>query len=386
MKVLHLVTKSNWGGAQRCVHDLAVDARAAGLDVAVALGGGGPLATRLEAAGVRVVRLPSLGRDVRLGKDLASARDIWRILGEERPDVLHLHSSKAGGIGALVGRLRGVPGIVFTAHGWDFNNPRRNAWQRFAIRLLHLATVLLAHRTVAVNGIIPEQLGFGWLVGRRFAIIRNGVEVPRLLGRDEARARIAAQSPEAERVIASLGGAPLVGAVAELHRVKGLDTLVEATARLAETRPDLRFGVVVLGAGEERTNLERLILERGVGGRFALAGFTPEAPSHLSAFDAFAMPSRSEGLPMALLEAGAARLPAVASRVGGIPEVIEDGKSGLLVGADDPAALAEAIGRLASDSGLREALGAALAARVAADFSRERASTETLALYRQVVA
>lgn len=384
MRILHLVTKSNWGGAQRCVHDLAVDAARRGHEVTVALGGQGLLATRLASAGVTVVSLPSLTRDVRVFGDLAAAREIWAAIGRVRPEVLHLHSSKAGGLGALIGRLRRVPAIVFTAHGWAFNE-RRPSWQRAAIRLLHLATVLLSHRTIAVAPAIVRQLGFKPLVGKRFAVIPNGVDPQPLATRDEARARIA-EIPSAAKVLSGRGGGTVVGALAELHPIKGIDTLVEAVADLARRDDVPKFGVIVLGEGEARGALQAAIDARGLAEFFCLAGFVEDAPRFLSAFDIFAMPSRSEAMPMALLEAGNAGLAAVATRVGGIPEAIESLETGLLVSPDRPRELAEALRRLVVDAALRSRLGEALKARVRERFSRAAMSTATEALYGEVLA
>lgn len=383
MKVLHLITKSSWGGAQRCVYDLALDARAAGEDVAVALGGDGPLAEKLRAAGVRVVPIPSLARDIDLATEVRATGDIWRIVGEERPDVLHLHSSKAGGLGALVGRLRRVPAIVFTAHGWAFNEARPE-WQRLLIRWLHVLTVLLAHRTVAVAAAIPRQLGWGWLVGHRFVVIQNGIDAPTFRSGEAARRAIAERSPEAAAVLANAGDAPLVGAIAELHPIKGLDSLIDACAELARRYPDLPFGAIIVGDGEARADLEARIVLAGLGGRVALAGFVPDAATLLPAFGVFAMPSRSEAMPLALLEAGAAGLACVASRVGGIPEIVESLETGLLVSPDRPRELCEALRRLLDDAPLRARLGDALRERVARRFGRERMSTATLALYRRL--
>lgn len=385
MKVLHLITKSNWGGAQRCVFDLATGARNAGLEVAVALGGNGALAEKLRAEGVRVISLPSMGRDIRAAADLAAARDIWRIIGEERPDILHLHSSKAGGLGALIGRARRVPAIIFSAHGWAFNEPRPE-WQRLIIRLLHLATTLLAHKTLAVAHAIPRQLGFASLTRGRFEIIRNGVDAPDLLTREAAREIVAGLSPAAGQVLAAADGGTLFAALAELHRIKGLDTLAEAAADLRRRRPEIKFGVVILGEGEARESLRSAIDSQGLGDVVALAGFAPDAPRLLSAFDAFVMPSRSEAMPLALLEAGAAGLPCVATRVGGIPEVIEDPSLGILVSPERPRELAEALRRVAEDPAGARRMGAALQDRVKLSFSKERMSTETISLYRRMLA
>jgi glycosyltransferase involved in cell wall biosynthesis len=388
-KVLFLITKSNWGGAQRYVRDLAVDAQAAGWDVAVACGGSGALGDELAAAGIRAIPLPSLGRDVDARADWRACRDLWRAVGAERPDVLHVNSSKAGGLGALVGRLRRVPLVVFTAHGWAFNDPRFSAgWKRPLVRFLHLLTVAIAHRTIAVSEAVARQLGGPRWIRRRLEIILNGVEPAALLPRDAARAALAARSAAAAATFAwaETNGALVVGLMSELHPVKGLDVLAEALAQLARRQPPVPVAAVVMGEGEARGQLEALAASLNLGPRLALAGFVKEAPSHLAAFDCFALPSRSEALALAALEAGAAGLPVIASRVGGIPEAIANLETGLLVSPERPRELAEALRRLAEDPSLRARLGDALRARVAARFSRGQMSTATLDLYRRELA
>lgn len=384
-KVLFLITKSNWGGAQRYVHDLAVEATRAGWEAAVACGGSGKLVEELRASGVRVVPIPSLGRDMSASGDLRGALDIWRAVRAERPDVLHVNSSKAGGLGALLGRLARVPAVVFTAHGWAWNDPRYSrAWQQLAIRALHVLTVALAHRTVAVAESIATQLGGPAWLRRRVSVIRNGIAPEELASRANARATLAASSPAAAATLAwaERHGAFVVGALSELHRVKGIDVLVEAVAILARRYPETPVAAIVLGEGEERANLERLVAERGLGERVALAGFVRAAPRYLAAFDCFAMPSRSEALPLALLEAGLAGLPAIASRVGGIPEVVEQRVSGILVSPERPRELAEALRFLAESPAEAARLARTLAEVVRERHSRERAAAETLALYR----
>jgi glycosyltransferase involved in cell wall biosynthesis len=124
MKILYLITKSNWGGAQRHVFDLAVAMKDRGHDVAVALGGDGTLRTRLEAAGIYTHSIASLGRDISTGKDTGSLKEIMSVIHHRRPDILHVHSPKAAGLGAVAGRILGVKKIMYTVHGWAFNEDR----------------------------------------------------------------------------------------------------------------------------------------------------------------------------------------------------------------------------------------------------------------------
>ena len=123
-KVLFLITKSNWGGAQRYVYDLVTTLDKSQFDVVVALGGNGILVEMLNHAGIRTIIIQSLARNISIKNELSFARELWNILRIEKPDVFHVNSSKAGGVGTFLGRLSRVPRIIFTAHGWAFNEDR----------------------------------------------------------------------------------------------------------------------------------------------------------------------------------------------------------------------------------------------------------------------
>jgi hypothetical protein len=157
MKIIYLITKSNFGGAQRYVYDLALGARAAHHDVLVCSGGVGVLTEKLNSAQVRTRGIPSLQRDISLAGEWKSLLTLVRILREERPDVLHLNSSKAGLLGGLAGRLVNILNfflrrprmrIIFTGHGWAFNEDGGDV-QRFLIGIGHWLTIFFAHVVIA---------------------------------------------------------------------------------------------------------------------------------------------------------------------------------------------------------------------------------------------
>ena len=140
-KVLYLITKSNWGGAQRYVFDLATSLPADSYEVCVACGGDGEMRKKLLANGVRVVTIESLERNISLKKELLAFREISKIVREEMPDILHVNSSKAGIVGTLIGRIKRVPKVIFTSHGWAFNEDRG-----FISRFFH-QNFALVHRS-----------------------------------------------------------------------------------------------------------------------------------------------------------------------------------------------------------------------------------------------
>ena len=144
MKIMYIITKSNWGGAQRHVFDLSTSMKANGHEVWVALGGDGILKKKLEEAGIYTFSIANMNRDINLGKDAGSFKEIYNVIKNKRPDVIHLHSPKAAGLGALAGRLLGTKKIITTVHGWTFNEPRP-AIEKLAIYFFSWLTMLLNH-------------------------------------------------------------------------------------------------------------------------------------------------------------------------------------------------------------------------------------------------
>ncbi len=302
-KILFVITKSNWGGAQRYVFDLATHLPREEFETVVAFGGAGPLKEKLEAAGVRTISIPSFQRDISIGKEFASLKELTKIFKDERPDIVHLNSSKAVFLGALVGRFVGVPNIIATVHGWAFNEARP-AWQKDILRFVQWLSVILAHKTIVVSYTDAKQAENWPFVGNKITAIHNGIDLQMQLGSGE---KIRQAFP---------AGAHITGTIGELTKNKNQITLVEQ----AKQNPELC--VAIVGEGEERTNLEANIKEYGLGERVKLFGFMP-ASEVLKGFDTFALPSLKEGLPYVLLEARAAGLPIIANRVGGVSEILD---------------------------------------------------------------
>lgn len=369
-RILYVITKANWGGAQRYVYDLATAARDAGYEVAVAVGGTGALTERLQEASIRVIRLP-LRQQRTFLLDLLTFGPLFslvRLFRTEHPDIVHVNSAKAGGLGALAARLSGVPRIIFTAHGWEFN-ASRSRLSKAGIRFFSWITLLLSHTVICVSNAVRRDVA--WMPGtkKKFVLVYNGVTCESLLPRSEAR-----------RTLSPHTTVPYwIGMLSELHPTKRVDDAIRAFAPIAARHPDT--ALFVMGEGAERARLEHRIRELHLEGRVVLLGQVKDAPRYLGAFDLFVHASQSEALALAVLEAGCAALPVVATRVGGIPEIIEDGLSGLLVPAHDPAALTRAIETLYDDPEKARSLGEALRARVTRDFTKERVIRETLALY-----
>lgn len=367
-KILYVITKSNWGGAQRYVFELAGTAVSEGYEVVVAFGETGELKTKLEGKGVRTIRVEGMRNEASLRAIMDAVRGVLSIVREERPQVLHLNSSLAGFAGAVAGRIARVPRIIFTAHGWAFNE-ERSLLQRSVARVIHYMTVLLSHKTICVSEAVCRDMARMPLAKERMTVIHNGIAPFKVRSKKEARAALL---PDLEKKM-------WIGSIGELHPSKRFADAIEAMALLGSRFPDV--ALVIMGEGAERQKLESLIIERGLQGKVFLVGHVSEASSYLSAFDIFVFPSRTEALGYALLEAGIAKLPAVASRVGGIPEIIVDRENGILVRKEHSKELAVALQRLIEDKELRKKLGGSLRTRVIEHFPLEKMLEKTFALY-----
>lgn len=360
MKILYGITKSNFGGAQRYVFELAREARRLGHQVTVLCGQRGTLVERLEAEKIRVITLEKLERDISLIKEIRSLIEITKILNKEKPDVFHVNSSKMGGLGSLAGRLAKVKMIVFTAHSWTFNEPR-SWWQKILIKFFVWLTILLSHKTICVSEKNKKDVADWILMGKKLTVIHNGIQT---FGFRERR----------EREVDIL----TVGAVAELHKIKGIDILLEAWSKFIKRH---QGKLLIWGDGEERGNLENMAKKLDIYSSVKFEGFVDNARSRLKDFDIFCMPSRSEGLPYALLEAGLAGLAVIATEVGGIPEIIDSGTTGILIPKDNSETLFSSLLLLAKDRKLRERLGTNLKQVVEKNFSLEIMVRKTLATY-----
>jgi glycosyltransferase involved in cell wall biosynthesis len=367
LRVLYFIPIAWWGGSQRYVFDLAHAAQAAGHEVVVVTGEG-ELPERLREASIPVITRSVFSRGINASTEHSFFSEILRITQDFKPDIIHSNNSKGGLMGTLAGRLAGVRHVYFTAHGWAFTEARP-LWQRVIFWLAQYVTVVLTDRIICVSQNVYEHARRMPFMKSKLALIPNGIDDIELLPRHEARMHLA-PTFTADRWI---------GSIAELHPNKDVPTLVRAFALIAKRYPDTVLAII--GEGEERARIEPLIASLGLTDRVALCGHVPHAARYLSAFDIFVLPSRTEALGYALLEAGMAGLAAIGSDVGGIPEILQPDKTGLLFPVGNAPALSEALSSYLNDPGLRENMGKALRAHVEANFSKKEMLRKTLALY-----
>lgn len=368
-KILFVITKSNFGGAQRYVYDLATRLPRDTFEVAVvsgpdARGLTGRLSHMLNGKQIPTIEVPALTRDIQLFDDIRAFFALAGLLREERPDIVHLNSSKAGGIGALAARIAGIKHIVFTIHGLPADENRPTA-QRWLIALATWLTAILSHRTITVSQDAFERVRRFPFLFRKTTLIYNGIESPEFLTPHEARTELRAIDP-------TIPDSRLLGSIGELHVNKGYDCAITAII-------NNEMHLVLIGDGEERDSLEKLAQESGVSDRVHFLGFVPDAAKYVRAFDTFLLPSLKEGLPYVLLEAGAAYVPIIASDIPGVRDIVLPDFTGILV-ERDPTQIASALKRL-EDAHLVHSLTKEMATRVRATFSMKTMLEKTLASY-----
>lgn len=375
-KILYVITKSNWGGAQKYVFDMATSLPKDLFDVAVVFGGNGPLAEKLKEAGIRTICVESLQRDISLWNDIRSSYNLFSIFKKERPDIVHVNSSKVGGLGALVSRTLRVPRIVFTCHGWPFNE-ERGFLSLWSIRILSWLTVVFSHITITVSA--RDEIDgkkMPW-VKNKIRLVHNGIHEPEFKSSEEAFLTMSQMAHDKGVEISAQDF--LIGCIGELHNNKGYPYLLEGFSKLSGDDNKL----VIMGEGEEREKLEKLIKEYRLENRVALVGFVAHAPTYLKAFKAFTLTSIKEGLPYVVIEAGFAELPVVATNVGGVKEIIEDMKTGILVQTRKPEDIAQGLQMLRDEPSKAKTFAKDLRDRTIVEFSISTMVKNTVSIYKE---
>jgi glycosyltransferase involved in cell wall biosynthesis len=390
--VLHVITRMVKGGAQvntlANVVGLAAPEWESLLVTGPALGPEGSLEPECEAAGVRLIRVPDLVREIAPAQDLRALRALQAIIRSERPDLVHTHTSKAGLLGRVAARREGVPAVVHTPHGHVFHSYEGGlksrvfvAAERWAARKADRLVALTANER-------DEHLALG--VGRpeQWRVIHSGVdfapfEAARASGVREAARSELGLPPEA----------PVIGTVGRLVPIKGQCYLLEAFARVREQHPDARL--LLVGDGDLRAELESRARDLGLPvigeggtslpGAAQFLGLRRDVARLMAAFDLFALPSLNEGMGRVLVEAMAMELPCVASRVSGTPDVVAHEETGLLVPPADPAALAAALQRLLANPAEARAMGRAGRGRAVPGFGVEAMLHSLRELYRDTL-
>lgn len=371
-KILYVITKSVWGGAQKYVFDLATHLPRNRFSTVVALGGCGPLYQKLQKEGIAPCEVKNFQKSINPLKDLFAFFELFHIMWIFKPDVIHTNSSKAGGIASAAAKLYAISTnrnakTIFTAHGWAFHEDRPH-WQLVLIRLASRLTATFHDAVICLSKYDTESAAKKNIAGaHKIQTIQNGVSATTFLPREEAQKELFASAQSL-----------VIGTIAEWTHNKGLLYLLEALPAIRERFSHVKL--CLIGWGEQEKDLRCKIHDLRIEQNVFLLSRSPASP-YLKAFDIFALPSLKEGLPYTLLEAGLAGIPVVATRVGGVPDIIEHEKNGFLVTPASPKELTGALLRLCSNPPLRTRLGALLQETVKEKFSLDTMMQKTLTVY-----
>jgi glycosyltransferase involved in cell wall biosynthesis len=337
----------------------------------------GDMLDMARAHSVQPLLVPALGREISPVDDLLSLARMVQLVRKVRPDIVHTHMAKAGTVGRLAAHICGVPLIVHTYHGHVFHgyfSPTKTRVFLTIERALGLAT----DRIIVVgDGQRDEIASYGVAPREKLAPIRLGLELGQFLHAESARGQLRSElgvGPEAR----------LVGIVARLVPIKAHEVFFQAATRVVQTIPAARF--LVIGDGERRAELEALVERLGIQSAVTFMGWRRDMAEVYADLDVVALTSLNEGSPVALIEALAAGRPVVSTAVGGVPEVVLDGTTGLTVPPSDPVALAEAMLRLLQDHELAARLGTAGRRHVYPRYDSSRLVDDVKSLYLRELA
>jgi len=379
-----VIARLNMGGPALHVAYLSAGLVERGYDTTLVAGtlarGEESMAHVAEERGVAVVVLPELSREIAPLHDLRAARRLALLIREQRPHILHTHTAKAGAVGrlaALFARGARPPIVVHTFHG----HVLRGYFGPVRSRLFRLLERRLARTATALVAVSPEVrddlVALGVAPREKFTVIRLGIELDRRVaagqdGRAEARRQLGVPD---ERFV--------VGWIGRMTAVKRTDNVLLAFKGLRERGFDACLCMV--GDGPDRDQVEQQAHRLGIMRRCLFLGYQEDVAPFYAAFDALVLPSGNEGTPVSAIEALAGGRPVVATRVGGVPDVVRDGQDGFLVepGAVDD--LADRLARLATDPELRRRMGESGRARVLERYSVHRLLDDVDRFYRELL-
>ncbi len=369
MKILYCVTGATFGGAAAHVLSLMQADVKAGHIVGLVAAPEPRLMSEAKKINVQIFPNPHFVFRIQPFQDIQAIWPVFQAVRKFNPDIISAHSTKAGYAARLTGMfLRKT--VVFTAHGWPFTEGR-GSWQRYLLAYIERLAAIVTATIICVSAHDRElALKFKIAPPKKLILIHNGVDPTPLLK---------AKGDKIRREF-GLGKIPVLAMVGRLTLAKDPLTLLEACRRLKTN-----FKLLMVGDGELRTKAEEFAARNNLRDKVTFTGERYDIPEILAASNIFVLDSRWEGFPLVIIEAAIAGLPVVASRVGGIPELINDGVTGFLVPPRNSQALTGVLQKLLDDVNLRQRIGSAAREKALRDFTYERMLTKTQQIYKDIL-
>jgi glycosyltransferase involved in cell wall biosynthesis len=383
IRVLRVIARLNMGGPALHVTYLARGLASRGYETTLVAGdvaqGEESMAFVADRAGVEILRLPGLSRELSPVRDALAAWHVARIIRRVRPDIVHTHTAKAGAVGRVAALLAGPgrrPVVVHTFHGHVLRGYFGRAGT-LLFRAIEIALARTTDRLIAVSPEVRDELVEMKVAPReKFSVVRLGIEL-------EPRVRFDGDSAEVRRRHGIAADKFVVGWFGRMTAVKRTEDLLTMLAGVRERGVDALL--LFVGDGDDREALEQRAHDLGLARSCLFVGYQEDVAPWYAICDVVVLTSASEGTPVTIIEALAAGRPVVATRVGGVPDVVEEGETGFLVRPRDTHALAERLEILAGDPERRVAMGATGRERTLARYAVERLVDDMDQLYRELL-
>ncbi len=365
MRILYVVTSAGFGGASMHVLQLMRYFSAQAFEIGLVSAPEPRLLGEAEKLGVRLFVNPYFVRRLHVFNDVRAFMPVRRAIKEFSPDIIHCHSTKAGLIARFWSAILNIKPVIFTAHGWAFTEGREY-WKRFLLAQIEKLAGYVTDKIICVSEFDKElALKFKVADENKLVVIHNGIDPTEFI-------RISRNYHKSSNEV-------IVTFVGRLAPPKDLFLLIDAVKLVPEVK------LQIVGDGELRVKVERYILKNFLSDRVILLGERFDIPEILAQSDIFVLPSKWEGLPLTIIEAMMSGLPVVATRVGGVPELVEDGVNGYLVPSGDVKAFADAIRKLAYNVELRERMGKAGRKRAIENFTLDKMLLRVAQVYEEVL-
>lgn len=374
-KILFLITKGNWGGSQKYVFELAKSLKKDNsFDISVAFGEPDVLEERLREENIRTLHLKKTKNNINFLEVYSSLKEIIDLIRREKPDIIHLNSSKAGYFGSFCAKYFSDTKIVFTSHGWPYNE-NRNFLVRYFLKILMTLTVFWSNKIIAVSKKIERETPFYNFFKEKIIQIYFGIENKQPVSKEEALNYLKFEKVE-DRVD--------IVTIAELNDNKGYSYALKAIKNIVHNeQKNIHYHII--GNGKNKEKIESLIKKYNLELNVTMHGFVKDACKYLKAFDIFLLPSTTEALGYVVLEAGIAGIPVVATNVGGVPEIVENNVTGLLAKRKDAKDIRDKLIEMIDDESKRNLMANNLNKKVLKEFTLDKTTEETKKLYKSMV-
>ncbi len=372
-KILFLITKSNWGGAQKYVFELANELNKKGdYEIVVASGGKGLLLDKLKEYNIKHLPLDSLINDFNIFSVFENIEEILNLIKNEKPDIIHLNSSKISILGIIASKIYGKNKTVFTCHGWPFNEDRTFP-VKIILKMMMAFIVLMSDKIIVGSNAVLKQTPFLNFIKSKISKIYIGLTHYELLERNKAREILNIKEDGKTHIVTN----------AELNKNKGYDYALGAIHQIVH-EDCLPVHYHIISTGKYKEQIENKIKELNLENFVTLHGFVNDARKYMSAFDVFLLTSITEAFGLVLTEALYGRLPVVATNVGGISEIIIDGETGLLAKSKSVKDIHDKLKTILTDKNLTNKFKENGFKKVKNEFSFDETVKETEKVYEKL--